>query len=68
MSRKHPDSYERKLPNRRRELIKYLEILEYANDPYEFEEWVSVMDELEEVEREMHIRPRKRRTYYRLRR
>ena len=60
MSRKHPDSYERTLPNRRSELIEYIEILNHANDPYEFEEWLSAVDELEEVEREMHIRKRKR--------
>ena len=60
MSRKHPDSYERTLPNRRRELIEYIEILNSANDPYDFEEWLSVIDELEEVERDMHIRKRKR--------
>ena len=61
MSRKHPNSYERQLPNRRRELIELAEILKwYADDPYDFEEYCFVMDELEEVEREMHIRPRKR--------
>lgn len=61
MSRKHPNSYERQLPNLRRELIELAEILKwYADDPYEFEEYCLVMDELEEVEREMHIRPRKR--------
>lgn len=60
MSRKHPDSYERTLPNRRRELIKYIEILNYANDPYEFDEWLSAVNELEEVERDMHIRKSKR--------
>ena len=61
MSRKHPDGYERQLPNRRRELIRLVEILSnYLDDPYEYEWWCEYMDELDEVEREMHIRPRKR--------
>ena len=61
MSRKHPDGYERRLPNRRRELIRLVEILsDYLDDPYEYEWWCEYMDELDEVEREMHIRPRKR--------
>ena len=61
MSRKHPDGYERRLPNRRRELIRLVEILSnYLDDPYEYEWWCEYMDELDEVEREMHIRPRKR--------
>ena len=61
MSRKHPDGYERQLPNRRRELIRLVEILsDYLDDPYEYEWWCEYMDELDEVEREMHIRPRKR--------
>ena len=61
MSRKHSDGYERRLPNRRRELIRLVEILsDYLDDPYEYEWWCEYMDELDEVEREMHIRPRKR--------
>ena len=61
MSRKHPDGYERRLPNCRRELIRLVEILsDYLDDPYEYEWWCEYMDELDEVEREMHIRPRKR--------
>ena len=61
MSRKHPDGYERRLPNRRRELIRLVEILsDYLDDPYEYDWWCEYMDELDEVEREMHIRPRKR--------
>ena len=61
MSRKQPDGYERRLPNRRRELIRLVEILsDYLDDPYEYEWWCEYMDELDEVEREMHIRPRKR--------
>lgn len=61
MSRRHPNSYERQLPNQRRELIELAEILKwYTDDPYEFEEYCFVMDELDEVERQMHIRPRKR--------
>ena len=61
MSRKHPDGYERRLPNRRRELIRLVEILsDHLDDPYEYEWWCEYMDELDEVERETHIRPRKR--------
>ena len=30
MSRKHPNSYERQLPNRRRELIEFAESVSYA--------------------------------------
>lgn len=61
MSRKHPDGYERRLPNRRRWLIRMVEILsDYLDDPYEAELYDEYMDELDEVEREMHIRPRKR--------
>ena len=42
-------------------MIEFAEILKwYTDDPYEFEEYCFVMDELDEVEREMHIRPRKR--------
>ena len=49
------------MPNRRRELIRLVEILsDYLDDPYEYEWWCEYMDELDEVEREMHIRPRKR--------
>lgn len=37
MSRRHPDGYERQLPNRRRELIRMVETLaDYCDDPYEF--------------------------------
>ena len=61
MSRKHPDSYERDLPNRRRDLIELLEILApYTDDPYEFDAYCEAMDELDEVESEMHIRPQNR--------
>ena len=61
MSRKHPDGYERWLPKRRLELIRLVEIFsDYLDDPYEYEWWCEYMDELDEVEREMHIRPRKR--------
>lgn len=61
MSRKHPDGYERRLPNRRRWLIQMVETMaDYCEDPYEFADWCEYMDELDEVERQMHIRPRKR--------
>ena len=50
MSRKHPDGYERRLPNRRRELIRLVEILsDYLDDPYEYEWWCEYMDELDEL-------------------
>ena len=61
MSRKHPEGYERQLPNDRRSLIQIVETLaNYLDDPYEYDCWCEYMDELDEVEREMHIRPRKR--------
>lgn len=61
MSRKHPDDHERSLPNRRRELIRLVEASEpYTDDPYEAEWYDEYMRELDEVEREMHIHPRKR--------
>lgn len=61
MSRKHPDGYERQLSNRRRWLIRMVEILsDYLDDPYEAELYDEYMDELDEVEKQMHIRPRKR--------
>ena len=38
-----------------------VEILsDYLDDPYEYADWCEYMDELDEVEREMHVRPRKR--------
>ena len=61
MSRKHPDGYERNLPNRRRELIRLVESLEpYVDDPFEAELYDAYMGELDEVECDMHIRPSKR--------
>ena len=42
MSRKHPDGYERRLPNRRRWLIQMVETLaDYCDDQYEFA-WTSL--------------------------
>ena len=41
--------------------MKMLEILEpYTDDPYEAELYDAYLDELDEIEREMHIRPNKR--------
>ena len=38
-----------------------VEILsDYLDDPYEYADWCEYMDELDEVERQMHIHPRKR--------
>jgi len=35
-------------------------LADYCDDPYEFADWCEYMDELDDVERQMHIRPRKR--------